>query len=324
MSLDIQPIVDVAARVVDRHALGAPGRYRRFADDARCDPYGVADAANLLYTMARLPGRGAHREGMVQALRDLQGLDGLWRESTHHPIHTTAHCVAALELFDARPARPLDALAPLREPAAMERFLDELAWVDDPWRASHQGAGLYSALVLAGEVDVAWQERWLAWIEREWDADSGLLREGAVHPDDADDPGVWDDVAGTFHYLFCFEHARRAPPHPEALIDTCLRVFEDSLWPFSLEVGFAEIDWVYCVHRASRRTTHRFDDVRDALRRFADRHVAFLTGFDEDGFDDLHTLFGAVCALAELQAALPGYLRSERPLRLVLDRRPFI
>jgi hypothetical protein len=35
-------------------------------------------------------------------------------------------------------------------------------------------------------------------------------------------------------------------------------------------------------------------------------------------------LFGAVCALAELQRALPGEIRSERPLRLVLDRRPFI
>jgi len=33
-----------------------------------------------------------------------------------------------------------------------------------------------------------------------------------------------------------------------------------------------------------------------------------------------HRLFGAACALA----ALPGRLRSPRPLRLVLDRRPFI
>jgi hypothetical protein len=35
-------------------------------------------------------------------------------------------------------------------------------------------------------------------------------------------------------------------------------------------------------------------------------------------------LFGAVCALAELQTALPGYIESKKAMRLVLDRRPFI
>ena len=39
---------------------------------------------------------------------------------------------------------------------------------------------------------------------------------------------------------------------------------------------------------------------------------------------DLHLLFGMVCCLAELQQALPGTFRTQRPLRLVLDRRPFI
>ena len=44
----------------------------------------------------------------------------------------------------------------------------------------------------------------------------------------------------------------------------------------------------------------------------------------DEGLDDLHALFGTVCALAELQAALGDQLGSDRPLRLVLDRRPFI
>ena len=43
-----------------------------------------------------------------------------------------------------------------------------------------------------------------------------------------------------------------------------------------------------------------------------------------DGFNDLHMLFGSVCALAELQLALPGIIVTEKPLKLVLDRRPFI
>jgi hypothetical protein len=44
----------------------------------------------------------------------------------------------------------------------------------------------------------------------------------------------------------------------------------------------------------------------------------------DDAFNDLHMLFGASCALAELQSALPGKIITEKPLRLVLDRRPFI
>ena len=43
-----------------------------------------------------------------------------------------------------------------------------------------------------------------------------------------------------------------------------------------------------------------------------------------DEWNDLHMLFGAVCAVAELQIALPGELRSTYPLRQILDRRPFI
>ena len=46
--------------------------------------------------------------------------------------------------------------------------------------------------------------------------------------------------------------------------------------------------------------------------------------FKDVTFNDLHCLFGSTCCLAELQSALPGKLISSKPLRLVLDRRPFI
>ncbi len=79
--------------------------------------------------------------------------------------------------------------------------------------------------------------------------------------------------------------------------------------------------------RASRQTPHRFEEVRDRLRRFRDEYVAFFRTVDwekDDAINDLHMLFGAVCALAELQQSLRGELLTDRPLRLVLDRRPFI
>ena len=92
-------------------------------------------------------------------------------------------------------------------------------------------------------------------------------------------------------------------------------------------VWFADVDWAYCLSRALRQTDHRFAEGRAALADFAVDYATFLLGLDperDEGLDDLHRLFGAVCALAELQQAAPGTLRSERPLRLVLDRRPFI
>jgi hypothetical protein len=52
-----------------------------------------------------------------------------------------------------------------------------------------------------------------------------------------------------------------------------------------------------------------------------------MNGIDyenDEEFNDLHMLFGAVCCLAELQMALPGKILTSKPLRLVLDRRPFI
>ena len=56
-------------------------------------------------------------------------------------------------------------------------------------------------------------------------------------------------------------------------------------------------------------------------------YTDFLGSIDvktHDGFNDLHMLFGTTCALAELQQALPGEMAVKKPLKLVLDRRPFI
>lgn len=137
---------------------------------------------------------------------------------------------------------------------------------------------------------------------------------------------LFPHLAGTFHYLFNFEHAGKAPPHPAALAVTCERIYTRRVYPLARFVSFAEVDWVYCLHRAARHCD-RVDAVRPMLRAFATEYVAFLDGLDPDadpGLDDLHALFGATSALAELQNALPGEIESERPLRLVLDRRPFL
>jgi hypothetical protein len=332
---DLTPFFEAVQQIVDRHRRDAPGEYSRWTlpgpdgrRDGSANPYGCADAANILYTLSDMPRDPAVRDGFVRRLRAFQDPgNGLFHEATHHPIHTTAHCLAALELFDAGPSSALAGLADLRDPDVMEDFLDGLDWRANPWLESHRGAGLYAALWLAGESDRAWEDRYFAWVCREFDPASGLLRRGCIRGTPAGDALRFPQLAGTFHYLFNLEHARRAHPCPEALVDTCLDIEGRALFPLSSFVGFAEIDWVYCLNRALRQSDHRREEGRAALRRFAGRHCAFLAGLDpatDPGLDDLHSLFGTLCALAELQQALPGEIASPRPLRLVLDRRPFI
>jgi hypothetical protein len=265
-------------------------------------------------------------------INTLQGLqnkeNGLFEELTHHPIHTTAHCIAALELFEAKPRYPLLDLAELRQPHEMVSFLDSLNWRGNPWRESHRGAGLYAALVLAGEVNLEWEDRYFTWLWEEEDPQTGFWRKGRVGDVEAGETvSVFPHLAGSFHYLFNHEYAHRPLHYPQAMIDTCLTIYRDGLYPLGNRIGFAEIDWVFCLTRALRQSGHRFTEVHAALIDFMKRYIPFLLEVDtdtDDDFNDLHLLFGLSCCLAELQQALPGSIRTQKPLKLVLDRRPFI
>ena len=285
--------------------------------------YGCADAANILYTLGRFPQEPEKRERWVNALRSMQDPHtGLFREATHHMIHTTAHCLAALELFDAQPLYPLTALEPYLDEARMLRMLDGLDWQENPWSQSHCGAGLYASMVITRMVNLNWQRAYFSWLREHCDPDIGLsMRHGG--------DSVCHHMCGWFHYLFNHEYARVPIPYPDRLIDSCIDMYaRNEMGPaYGKPVGFMEIDWVFCLNRASRQTAHRRDEVKAQLRRFAQAYISWLDSLDEtthDGFNDLHALFGAVCALAELQLALPGEIETTVPLKSVLDRRPFI
>ena len=334
MVFDTKDLIEKVLQSVADHNLGRPGAYRRWSKqwqgralETTTNPYGCADAANILYTIGHFPRDLQERAGWVAELQALQdGGTGMYHEETHHPIHTTAHCIAALELFDAGPAQPVTGLDDLRDAARMEGWLDALDWLKNPWTASHKGAGLYVSLVLTGAVQLAWQDRYFAWLWENSDPQTGFLRRGCVLPvQHGNTLSIFPHLAGSFHYFFNHMYARRPLRYPQAVIDTCLRIYEKNEYPLGARVGFAEIDWVFCITRSLRQCGHRFAECQEALRSFAGRFVPFLCGLDsrDAGFDDLHSLFGALCCLAELQQALPGLIPTERPLKNVLDRRPF-
>lgn len=330
----IDALIDRIQETVERHKLGGEGAYARWLwQDAAgtrelgINEYGCADAANILYTICALPGEGERRDAWIKTLRSLQNPEtGMFTEATHHPIHTTAHCAAALELFDAKPAYRLSALEPLLEQEGLYRFLEGIGWKEDPWPQSHQSAGAYAALKLAGMTTPEWEDWYFDWLWQEADPKTGLWRRGCV---ESGIVPVFHHMAGSFHLLFNHEYAKRPLRYPERMIDTCLEMFEARRLKerFGRELNFIEVDWVYCLNRASRQTPHRYGACKAALEEFADGYLDYLFSVDperDDEWNDLHMLFGAVCALAELQQALYGKILSERPLRLALDRRPFI
>ena len=329
--MNANAIVNKARRIVESHRL-AEGQYCRWlwqdekgSRELGVNEYGCADAANILYTIGDFVKEPEKRAEWVRTIRGQQDPEtGMFTEATHHTIHTTAHCLAALELFDALPLYPVKGLERFMQPEEMDKMLWALDWDHKPWPQSHQGAGLYASFVITRMADAAWQDAYFQWLSDNADPVTGLGlkdRRGTAP--------LAHQLYGWFHYFFNHEHAHRPIPYPEQLIDSCIDLYRSrQLSPvFSREVGFMEIDWIFAMNRASRQTTHRFEEVKALLWEMAQDFLPWLMSLDEtthDGFNDLHMLFGAACAAAELQIALPGKIRTDVPLKNVLDRRPFI
>lgn len=330
---DLRPLVKEMKNTVDNHYLG-DGKYCRYLwpsdkEDRKMgnNEYGCADAANILYTIGAFPKDPEERAAMVKALRDFQHPDGTFDEKSHHAIHCTAHCIAALELFDASPALPLVGLEKYKTKEGLYDLLENLRWVDSPWNNAHQGAGIFAAFVLTDNATEEWQNQYFDWLCEHADEKYGIGYKGAIDKKIRPYP---HHLNGWFHYLFNFVFAKRPIPHAKAVVDSCIEMYDNKevfLPVFGRIAGFAEIDWIYTLNRAARQEGYKVDEAKDRIRDFAKFYLDNLYAFDfktNDSWNDLHMLFGASCAFAELQNALPGEVKTDYPLKLVLDRRPFI
>jgi hypothetical protein len=253
---------------------------------------------------------------------------GLFSESTHHPYHTTAHCSAALGLFDVKPLYPIKEFHKyLESKDELYDLLDNVTrWKDAPWRDSHEVAGTYVVGVLTDNIDLDWQNYYFSLLFDNTDNELGMSRGGTV---DEEKIPLFHHLFGWFHYMFNMQYAKRPLKFPEKLVDTCIRMYDDDLLGanFTKNLGFAPVDWVYALNRATRETPHRFYEAKERLLDYGNKYIDNLESLDfntNEALNDLHCLFGVMCCVAELQAALPGKFVSTRPLRLVLDRRPFI
>lgn len=329
---NIEPIIEKIRRTVNTHRLGE-GQYARWIwQNAKgnrnlgVNEYGCADAANILYTIGDFIGDADKREKWIKTLQSMQNSEtGMFVEATHQTLHTTAHCIAALELFDAQPQYEIT--KKYRSVESLYELLDNLDWENYPWTESHNGAGIFAIMNITGNASEEWNNAYFRWLWDHTDAETGMIgtpeKRGVKH---------FEYMAGTFHYLFNLEYAKMPLRYPEKLIDTCLWMYENIEngelgSSFLNKIAFIQVDWVYCITRALRQCGYRYDDCIKMLEDFAEKYIDYLMKLDEtkaDDFNDLHLLFGCVCCLAELQQALKGKIKTKKPLKLVLDRRPFI
>ena len=140
MQLDITRHLENVEKIIASHQIAA-GQYSRWLWQDKTgsrklgiNEYGCADAANILYMIGRFPSQAEERGKWISALQSLQNPEtGLFVEATHHPIHTTAHCIAALELFEQKARYPLKDLKPYLEKEKLYQLLDGLDWSGNPW-----------------------------------------------------------------------------------------------------------------------------------------------------------------------------------------------
>lgn len=342
MRIDLRELISVIEDNVKKHELETPGQYARWlwqdekgSRELGVNEYGCADAANILYTIGKFACDAETRNARIRELKALQNKEtGMFSEKTHHTIHTTAHCCAALQLFDEKPDVKLYGLHKYFDREELYKLLDGL-FSPDPWPLSHQGAGVYAALETAGEMTHEFEENYFNWFWENADEKTGFWKKGAAdkavispHYSKENIP-LFSFMAGGFHYLFNHEHAHKPIRYPDKMIDSCIKMYTENGLPdrFCAKCNFIEIDWLYCINRARRQSVHRNAEALELIRDFAERFTGLMLSLDyekNESFNDLHMLFGSVCALAELAAALPGEIITERPLKLVLDRRPFI
>ena len=344
--LDARSIVNAIRETVNRHELSKKGTYCRWLWQSEkgdrqlgINEYGCADAINILYTINDFDCDEATRTARIDALLSLQDSEtGLYSEATHHTIHTTAHCLGALQLFDTKPKYKLSGLHKYTTKEGLYSLLDGLDW-NNPWPESHQGAGIYAAFVNSGEITEQFQNDYFEWFWNNASEKTGFWKPKYTdnapiteqrYPNGRETPdAAYSYMAGGFHYIFNHEYAKFPLRYPEKIIDSCIYMYYNGGLPkaFGKAINFIEVDLIYCLTRASRKCAHRREEVMSLLEDIAVKYFEYLSSLDyetHDGFNDLHMLFGSVCALAELQSALPGMIITEKPLRLVLDRRPFI
>jgi hypothetical protein len=304
---------------------GGAGRYARAPGQTTTELYGVADMACNLYTLNELHPSEKERGEWLAAFQEFQNPETGWlreKDPTHDPLHNTAFALAAMQLLDLTPHHPVKMEAKYTD---IRAFLETIDWRNEVYSGSHRGAGIGSIYALVPELGTpAWFAEYFRFCDSLFDPNNGLMGRDKPPGGDA------DQIGGTFHYHFIYSHFNRQMPYPEKRIDTVLGLQQpDGYWHPTNHLWMT-LDPMYLMTRTLRQSPHRFADVQECVRRIM--RVLVREVYSADGRRQLlagkmaaHSLTAALSIAAEAQQVLGSHeIITEKPLKLVLDRRPFI
>lgn len=283
--------------------------------------YDVANIVNILYTTGKLTDLDVEKAELTSKIQSFQNPDsGLFVNEGNYETHTTAFAAGALNLLDAKPKYKATGFEKYLDKAALFELMDSINWAKEPWLGAHLGAGIYGSMLMTYTADEHWEDYYFEWLDSNVDPVTGLWKKDAL-----EGAPRFHYLASTFHYIFNYEYAKRALPYPSELLNTCIDAYRNGdCMDFATEIGWPDIDFTYMLAKACRRSGMRFEETHAILKEIADGLINQLLVLPDDKLDNLHTMFAVLCALAVLQDELPGYIKTPKPLKLVLDRRPFL
>lgn len=303
---------------------GSAGRYARSPGQKTPELYGTCDMACILYTLGRLRPSEKERAEWATEFQSYQDPKTGWlleRAPSHGPVHNTAFALAAMNLLGLVPERPVVMGSEYADPAAM---LETIDWRKDVYPGSHKGVGSAAIHALApGLYSKKWFDAYFAHCDSLLDRNNGLMgRDKPV-------AGDFDQVGGTFHYLFMYAYFNRKMAYPEKRIDAVLGLQQsDGFWHPQNHLWLS-FDAMYTLTRSLRDAPHRFDVVKSAVRRTVkaverDFFSAEARRTAYNGKVGVHSLTAALCFAAEAQQFLGrDEIITDDPLRLHIDRSPF-
>lgn len=304
---------------------GPAGNYAREFGGQIAELYGVSDMACILSTIGKLNPSEKERAEWASVFETFQDpATGflIEKQPSHSPLHNTAFALAAMQLLELRPKLPIT-LGP--EYHDIRTFLGTLDWKTKVYPESHKGAGIGSIFTLVPSLH---SEKWFAdyfsTCDSLFDPKNGLM--GKEKPA----AGDFDQIGGTFHYAFLYHAFNRQMPFPQQRIDAILGLQQpDGYWEAKNHLWLT-LDAIYLLTRTLRQLSHRREEIVTAVRKSMDalmRDVFSPAGRKQafTGRLAVHSVTAAISTAAEVQNFLGAdQVETPWPLRLVLDRRPFI
>lgn len=304
---------------------GGAGQYARKPGETVPELYGTTDMACILYSLGKLNLTEQQRSEWIAAIQSFQNPETgylIEKSPTHDKLHNTAFALAALNLLDATPKHPLTFATEFKD---IKSFLATIDWEKNVYVDSHKGAGVGAIYALAPELhDPKWFDAYFAECDSLFDPNNGMM--GKKKPPGGDS----DQIGGTFHYSFIYNHFNRKMPYPEKRIDSIIALQQpDRYWRADNHLWLT-LDAIYLLTRTLRHRAYRVEDVRQLIYNTMDALMAevFAAKVPEMAFSPRTTVHSATAAIsiaAEVQQFLDSdVVITDWPLKLVLDRRPFI